>query len=206
MRQFGTDTLILATFCCFAAFAPNVAAQGSAPAATASGQIDPAKAADVLISSADKEFVLLIEAMPEDKFNFAPSAALFKDGNTAFDGVRTFAQLATHAIQANYFLWGAASGLKPDVDTAAIGKLKGKSEILAAAKASMEFGHRAAATLTATNAFEPLAPPSGSRFGAIAFGVMHLRDEYGQMVEYVRMNGIVPPATVGRPAANPSKK
>jgi len=97
MRQFGTDTLILATFCCFAAFAPNVAAQGSAPAATASRQIDPAKAADVLISTADKDFVLLIEAMPEDKFDFAPSGGEFK-------GVRTFGEQMKHAAAVIYMV------------------------------------------------------------------------------------------------------
>jgi uncharacterized damage-inducible protein DinB len=34
-----------------------------------------------------------------------------------------------------------------------------------------------------------------SRLHLAAFGVAHAFDHYGQMVEYLRMNGIVPPAT-----------
>ncbi len=134
MKLFGIETLFLASTFCFAAFAPQFAAQRSASAATPTVQVDPAKAADVLISTADKDFLSLIEAMPEDKFDFAPSPSLFKNEKGAFDGVRKFPQLATHTIEANYFFWSAASGLRPDVDSAAIGKLKSKGEILAAAK------------------------------------------------------------------------
>lgn len=174
------------------------------------GTLDPAKAADALISGAESDFLRLLEAMPADKYSFAPSAALFKspDG-VAFTGTRTFAQLVTHTVQQNFTQWANASGLKPDFDVPSIAAMTSKDDIVKAAKASIEFGHKAAATLTPANAWDavrsrPTMPLT--RITGMAYGVIHLRDEYGQMVEYARMNGVVPPASEGRPAANPSNK
>lgn len=190
-------------------------ARAQAPAAPAmppapTGNLDPAKAADALISGAESDFIRLLEAMPADKYSFAPSAGLFKspDG-VAFAGTRTFAQLVTHTVQANYSVWAGASGLKPDADLQAIAAMTSKEDIVKAAKASIEFGHKAAATLTPANAWEAVRSRPNMplcRITGMAYGVVHLRDEYGQMVEYARMNGIVPPASDGRPAANPNNK
>src|SRR5258707_487160 len=68
----------------------------------------------------------VVNPMPEEKYNFAPSAAIFAAGSKAeFSKVRTFAEQVTHVAQANYFLYGAMSGMKPDVDVAAIAKQLG---------------------------------------------------------------------------------
>jgi uncharacterized damage-inducible protein DinB len=45
-----------------------------------------------------------------------------------------------------------------------------------------------------------LLPPEGSkstRLHLATFAVAHAYDHYGQMVEYLRMNGIIPPASRG---------
>jgi hypothetical protein len=171
------------------------------------GSVDPAKAADAMVTSAESDFIGLLEAMPADKYSFAPSADMFKTPSSVqFTGVRTFAQLVTHTVQANFMYWSFASGLKPDFDVASIPKMTNKEDIVKAAKASMEFGHKAAATITAANAFDAVrGRPGATRITAIAGGVIHLRDEYGQMVEYLRLNGLIPPASEGKPLANPAK-
>jgi hypothetical protein len=79
--------------------------------------------------------------------------------------------------------------------------LKTKAEILAFLKESFALGHRAAATLTVENMLQPPPGSKLTRLHLATFGVEHAFDHYGQMVEYLRMNGIVPPATVERNAA-----
>jgi hypothetical protein len=64
-------------------------------------------------------------------------------------------------------------------------------------KDSFALGHRAAATLTTRNMLQPAAGGKSSRLDRATFGVAHAYDHYGQMVEYLRMNGIVPPASRG---------
>ena len=159
----------------------------------------PAEAFDSQLSVIEGEMMSAVKAMPADKFGFAPSAAIFVPGQTTeFATVRTFAQQATHVAEANYFFYGIISGLKPDVDPQAILKLTKKDEVVAALAGSFAFGHRAIATLTAANAFEVIKSPEPgfqTRATLTAFGIAHAFDHYGQMVEYLRMNGIVPPAS-----------
>ena len=159
----------------------------------------PAEAFDSQLSVIEGEMMSAVKAMPADKFGFAPSAAVFVPGQTTeFATVRTFAQQATHVAEANYFFYGIISGLKPDVDPQAILKLTKKDEVVAALAGSFAFGHKAVATLTAANAFEVIKSPEPgfqTRATLAAFGIAHAFDHYGQMVEYLRMNGIVPPAS-----------
>jgi hypothetical protein len=83
------------------------------------------------------------------------------------------------------------------VDMEKIGKLTKKDETIAALAGSFAFAHKAIATITAANAFEPIKGVDGihTRATVAAFGVAHGYDHYGQMVEYLRMNGIVPPGS-----------
>jgi hypothetical protein len=159
----------------------------------------PAKAVDSQLSLIESEMMSAVKAMPAEKFGFAPSAAIFVPGQTTeFATVRTFAQQATHVAQANYFFYMAVSGLKPDADVAGMGKLTSKDDVVAALAGSFGFGHKAIATLTPANVFEVIKLDEPGMFtrGTLAqFGVSHAFDHYGQMVEYLRMNGIVPPAS-----------
>lgn len=169
-------------------------------AAPALGSIaTPAAAFDSQLSAIEGEMMGAVKAMPADKYSFAPSAAIFVPGQkTEFDTVRTFAQQATHVAEANYFFYGIVSGLKPDVDTKNIEKLTGKDDVVAALAGSFAFAHKAIATLTAANAFEVIKSPEPgfqTRATLASFGISHCWDHYGQMVEYLRMNGIVPPAS-----------
>ena len=162
--------------------------------AHAADKMEPAKAVDTLLNIFEQEFVPAAKAMPADKYNFAPSSSAMPGAK--FDGVRTFASEVTHVAAANYYFYGTASGMKPDVDVKAIGELKSKEEIIAALEKSFVFAHKAIAMLTVENAFEPVdVDGHQTRITAEAFGVAHGYDHYGQMVEYLRMNGIVPPAS-----------
>ena len=187
--------LVLAMSC--AAANAQMPASNSGPAA---GTIAaPSKAVDSQLSLIEAEMMGAVKAMPAEKFSFAPSAAIFAPSATPqFATVRTFAQQATHVAQANYFFYMTVSGAKPDVDMAAIAKMTKKEDVVAALAASFAFGHKAIATLTPENAFEVVKIPEPgfyTRATLAEFGVSHAFDHYGQMVEYLRMNGIVPPAS-----------
>jgi uncharacterized damage-inducible protein DinB len=159
----------------------------------------PSSALDFELNIIESEMMGAVKAMPADKFGFAPSAAIFAPSQkTEFATVRTFAQEVTHVAEANYFFFGAVSGLKPDVDVKAIEKLTNKDDAVAALASSFSFAHKAIATVTPANAFEVLKtqfPGVETRSTLASFGVAHAFDHYGQMVEYLRMNGIVPPAS-----------
>ena len=159
----------------------------------------PSKAVDSQLSLIEMEMMGAVKAMPAEKFGFAPSAAIFVPGQTTeFATVRTFAQQATHVAQANYFFYMTVSGMKPDVDVAGLAKLTKKEDVVSALAGSFAFAHKAVATLTAANAFEVVTIPEPgfyTRATLAQFGIAHANDHYGQMVEYLRMNGIVPPAS-----------
>jgi hypothetical protein len=171
------------------------AAQGPAAGTIAT----PASAFDSQLSLIEAEMMGAVKAMPADKFGFAPSAAIFAPGQkTEFATVRTFAAQATHVAEANYFFYGIVSGLKPDVDVKGIEKLTSKDDVVTALGGSFAFAHKAIATLTPANSFEVVKSPEPgfqTRATLAAFGIAHANDHYGQMVEYLRMNGLVPPAS-----------
>jgi uncharacterized damage-inducible protein DinB len=168
---------------------------GKMPMVPVGSAVTPAKALDDMLSLYEGEVMGVAKEMPADKYSFAPSAATVPGGR--FDGVRTFAQEATHVTDANYYFYSQVSGMKPDVDMKAINALTKKEDIVAALEKSFVFAHKAIATITAENAFLAIKPVDGqnTRATLAAFGVAHGFDHYGQMVEYLRMNGMVPPGS-----------
>jgi hypothetical protein len=76
-----------------------------------------------------------------------------------------------------------------------------KADIMKYLKDSFAFGHKAVATLNASNLVQPITASSGrptTRLFLATFAAAHCFDHYGQMIEYLRMNGIVPPASRGQ--------
>ena len=69
-------------------------------------------------------------------------------------------------------------------------------------KDSFDYLHKALATIDETNILGQVQSPFGSnkvsRMGLSLIATSHPFDHYGQMVEYLRMNGIVPPASRGQ--------
>ena len=159
----------------------------------------PSQALDDMLSLLEREFVPTVKAMPADKFNFAPAPDTFSASQTTdFKGVRTFAQQVAHVAQANFYFYSVVSGTKPDTDVKAIGSMTSKDDLVNALTASFAFAHKAIATITPENAFLTIDGADGmhTRATVAAFGVAHAYDHYGQLVEYLRMNAIIPPASV----------
>jgi hypothetical protein len=191
---------LMAACCLLSVGSIAIAQAGGAASGPVPGAIvTPAIATDAELTIIESEMMGAVKAMPGDKFGFAPGQAIFVPGQkTEFDTVRTFGQQAAHVAQANYFFFMLVSGLKPDVDVEGLTKLTNKDEIVTALAGSFAFGHKAIATLTPANAFEVVKVPEPGMWtrGTLAsFAVAHAFDHYGQMVEYLRMNGIVPPAS-----------
>ncbi|MDP9037725.1 MAG: DinB family protein [Acidobacteriota bacterium] len=161
--------------------------------------VSPSAAMDSELVIIESEMMGAVKAMPAEKFSFAPAASNFSSAQqTNFTGVRSFAEQASHVAQANFFFYSMISGIKPGTDVKAIAKLTSKDDVVRALGDSFAFAHRAIATLTPANFFEVLQTPEPgiqTRGTLAGFGISHAFDHYGQMVEYLRMNGIVPPAS-----------
>jgi len=167
----------------------------TAPKVPAGTIIEPSKSFDALLKISADEMMGAVNAMPADKYNFAPSQAIFKPEQvTKYEGVRTFGQMVAHVAQANYYFYSTLGGAKPDVDMKAIGNMTSKEDTVKALAASFAYGHKQIATLTAANAFASVKDDQ-TKTSMAAFGIAHMCDHYGQLVEYLRMNGIVPPAS-----------
>ena len=158
-----------------------------------------ASAMDHEISGVEKQIVDVAEAMPEDKYNFSPETLNIPRAD--YKGVRTFAVQVKHVAASNYFIWSPLTG-----DTLRDGlkdgngpeNLKTKADIIKFLKDSFALGHKAAATLATENMLQNPGNSKSTRLHLATFGVAHAFDHYGQMIEYLRMNGIVPPASRGK--------
>ncbi len=156
----------------------------------------PASAGEVLdrqFSSLEREFVPAAEAMPAEKYDFAPT-------NGEFKGVRTFALQVKHVAAVNYMVAAGLLGEKPPVELGGENgpeSMKSKDAIVKFLKDSFAYTHKAIATVNDKNLIEMIDGPFGksSRLSLASIVTWHSFDHYGQMVEYLRMNGIVPPAS-----------
>jgi uncharacterized damage-inducible protein DinB len=179
--------------------------QAQAQDGGAKAAIEPAKSYDAVLTLFEGQLLGVAKAMPAEKYGFAPSAVIFvPTQKTDYlspnnQGVRTFGQMVAHIAQANFFFASLVSGQKPDVDVKAIADLKDKDQIVAALQKSFDFAHKAIGTLTAQNAFEGVTfkalGPDATRASVAGFIVAHGFDHYGQLAEYLRMNGLIPPAS-----------
>jgi uncharacterized damage-inducible protein DinB len=183
-------------------------AQAAKPAATPNAEAKKtspptvASAVDQQVSILEREFVSAAEAMPDDKFNFTPVS--LNISGSEYKTVKTFAEEVRHVAATNYLLWGAITGDKSPIESKednGPSELKTKAEIVKYLKDSFAIGHKAAKSLTAENAAAQVPNPFGqgqtTKLFCATFAVAHAFDHYGQMVEYLRMNGIIPPASRG---------
>jgi uncharacterized damage-inducible protein DinB len=205
MKKLQTSLLLTAALSLAAASAYSQATKSSPAAGASAAPSTPptiASAIDREISLVEKEVVEAAEAMPEDKFDFSPEKLNLPGSN--YKGVGTFGGQLKHIAASNYLIWSPITGEKPP-DTVNDGKgpdnMKAKADIMKFLKDSFAFGHKAVATLNDSNLVQPIPrnnrPPTTRLFQA-TFAAAHAFDHYGQMVEYLRMNGIVPPASRGQ--------
>jgi hypothetical protein len=189
--------LTMAACCAMLALPLSGFAQDQKPKMATPGiAIAPSESLNALLSLLEREVVSAADAMPADKYDFAPSTSA---GD--FKGVRTFSSQVKHLAEANYeFFQGW--GIPGAVDSKTIEALKTKEDIMKALRDSYKFAHTAIDSITPQNAFLSLPAPESykaTRASMAAFAIAHSQDHYGQMVEYLRMNSIIPPAS--RPGA-----
>src|SRR5580700_5952335 len=163
---------------------------------------------NTLYGVVEQEVVSAAEAMPEDKYSFAPT-------NGEFKGVRPFAEQVKHIGFANHLYFGPLMGETIDANSSeenanGPAALKPKADIVQYRKDSFALGHRAISGITSENEVTPLPKPVSpflsTRLAIAIIGAFHPKDHYGQMVEYLRMNGIVPPASRPRPQQQQSSQ
>jgi hypothetical protein len=151
-----------------------------------------------LLNNIEKNIVNAAEAMPEDKFYFTPESLQIK--GSEFKGVRSFAGQIKHLATDNFAIWSPITGdpLRTDIqDVNGPENIKTKAEIIQFLKESFALGHKAIATFTEKNAMDML-PFRGSRLPRLDlafYALTHANEHYGQMVVYLRMCGIIPPAS-----------
>lgn len=146
-------------------------------------------------SMIERQFVSLADAMPADKYGFAP-----KDGE--FKGVRTFAEQVKHVACANFAFFNEVEHKEPPAacETGGPSPAKGKPELMRYLRESFAYAGDVMRRLTPANAMDPVEGPYGgktTRLGVSTLAIWHATDHYGQLVVYLRMNGIVPPASAG---------
>ena len=168
----------------------------SAPKSTAEQVEIPKSIAESVSSTlefAEGDFLGIAEAMPEDKYSFVPTVG-------QFDGVRTFGEQVKHVACAQFAFFNEFEGKKPpdDCERGGHDPAKTKAELIKYLKDSFDYSNRVVRTLTAKNALDRVegryAGPN-TKLGISVIAVWHVTDHYGQLVEYLRMNGIVPTTT-----------
>lgn len=154
-------------------------------------------ALQVLLKLGEKAVLSAADVMPADKYGFAPTDGEFK-------GVRTFGQMVKHLSAANYILASAALGEEPPAgagDELGPENVRTKTEIIGYLKGSFARLDKAIEAIGQSNVpvktspISPLKSTEATRLALVVEAVVHTFDHYGQMVEYLRMNGIVPPAS-----------
>jgi uncharacterized damage-inducible protein DinB len=155
------------------------------------------RALQVFLKSVQTQIGPAADAMPAVKYGFAPTDGEFK-------GVRTFGQQVKHLAATNHILAAAALGEEPPAgagDEMGPDTVRTKAEILDYLNGSFEHLARAIDAIGAKNATvksSPISPLKGTettRLALIVEAMIHAFNHYGQMIEYLRMNGIVPPAS-----------
>lgn len=137
------------------------------------------------------------EAMPAVKYGFAP-----RDGE--FANVRTFSKQVRHLAATNYILAAAALGQQPPADAgdeAGPDSVVTKTQNIAYLRGSFDALERAARAIgdetipVSSSPISPFQGGSATRIALIAEAMIHAYDHYGQIVVYLRMNGVIPPAS-----------
>jgi uncharacterized damage-inducible protein DinB len=140
----------------------------------------------------EQSFIALADAMPEDKWTFRPTEGAFTD-------VRTFGEQVKHVACANEAWAKKLRAEKPPgrCDLGGPNPAKTKAEIMKYLKESFQMLDAGVAATNADNMFTPLRGPYGgdNRLAVLEYALWHATDHYGQLVVYLRLNGIVPPAS-----------
>ena len=196
MRLFRAATLLVMCGIAFSAVGKSGTPQKSATNKAAPPDDIPKSIAESVsgtLQFAEGNFIAVAEAMPEDKYSYIPTVG-------KFEGVRSFGEQVKHVACAQFAFFNEFEGKKPpdDCEKGGHDPAKTKAELIKYLKDSFDYSNRVLATLTANNALDRVEGRYGgpnTKLGISVVAVWHITDHYGQLVEYLRLNGIVPPMT-----------
>lgn len=141
------------------------------------------------------------EAMPADKWDYRPTAGMFKNEKPEFGAeLRTFAEQVKHVACANFAFAAELDGAKPPeaCDKGGPSPAHTRAELLVYLRDSFAALKKSLSAITAKNMYHPIEGPyagPNTRLGLAQVCIWHAADHYGQMTLYLRLNGIVPPAS-----------
>lgn len=132
------------------------------------------------------------DVMPEAKYSFKP-----------VESVRTYGAILAHVAGAAYEFCAAAKGEKPPHLEAEFEKsAKTKAEIVKALDGSIAYCDEVYKTLDDAKAAQVVPGAFGGPAAARATGLIgntgHFQEHYGNLVTYLRINGLVPPSSAPR--------
>jgi len=181
-------------------------AQGRPSAAEMSKNETPGKAFTRGMHYQEYEFRSAAEVMPGEKWDYRPAQGLFKNEKPEFGPaeVRTFAEQVKHVACSNFAFAAELDGAKPPeaCDKGGPNPAKTPVELLNYLRDSFTALKKSLAAITAQNMYDPIEGPyagPNTRLGLGLVSVWHVADHYGQIVIYLRENGIVPPASQSNP-------
>ena len=188
---------VLTLFCLLFA-AVSLPAQNASQPRPSETSPTVAAVVDKEISNLESLLVSAAEAMPEEKFNSSPEN--LKLEGAEFKGVRTFADQIKHVAADNFAIWAPLTG-KPEPagvnSPSGPAEMKSRAEIIRFLKDSFAFAHKAAAGMTPENTTDVVEFRGNkvTRLYLMILAFSHANDHYGQLVEYLRISGIVPPGS-----------
>lgn len=157
--------------------------------------------------SQEYEFRAAAEAMPEEKYSFrpvVPTAANNAPTSIGPTQLRSFADQVKHVACANFAFAAELDGKTPPAGCESGGPdpAKTRAELLNYLRNSFAAMNASLNAITSKNMYDPIegryAGPN-TRLGLAGTAIWHVADHYGQVVMYLRLNGIVPPASRPNP-------
>lgn len=126
------------------------------------------------------------EQMPEENYSFQ-----------ATDEVFTFGEIVGHQANAMYFFCGTVNGTSTQ-PPANYQEMTSKADIVAGLKESFANCDRAYAIDDAAAMEEvEFFGQTGTKLWVLSFNLAHSWEHYGNLVTYLRLNGMVPPSSQG---------
>ncbi len=201
-----TIAVVATIFCmlCAMSFAQS---SGSNSASTQASTAAPTIASilNSQLRGVEREIMGAAEAVPEDKFDFSPATANIPGDFKTPEPVRSMSAQFKHIGDALEAYSSGIMGQKPPSNSGENGpkNIKTKQEVIDYLKGAFAKAHSAIDTITAQNATEEIPSPFGgnrkvTRLNLAVQMVGHSNNHYGQIIEYLRMNGIVPPESQPR--------
>ena len=141
----------------------------------------------------EQSLIPLAEAMPAEQYDFKPTAGAFKEA-------RTFGEQLKHVACGNFAFFNEIEKKTPPehCESGGPSQARTKAEVVAYLRESFTYAKGVLRQMTAANALDAASGPYGgqsTRLGLTTLAVWHASDHYGQLVMYLRMNGLVPPAS-----------